>query len=118
MAQATKIRFDDLPTDSPMQGILRRRIIGEHTMISEVRVETGFVLQPHSHANEQLSVVLSGRCVFQLPQPDGTIREEELRAGDVLQIPCNVPHGVRMLEPTRILDIFSPPSQKTGIDRA
>lgn len=118
MPEAYKLSFADLPTDSPMAGLVRRRIIGEHAMISEVRVEAGFVLEPHSHANEQMAVVLSGRCVFQLPRADGGVREVECRAGDVLVIPPHAPHGVRMLEATHILDIFSPPSQKTGIDRS
>lgn len=118
MTHALKVRLDDLPTESPTPGLVRRRIIGEHAMISDVRVQPGFVLEPHSHANEQMAIVLSGRCVFQLPQPDGSVRELELVTGDVLVIPPNAPHGVKMLEPTHILDIFSPPSQKTGIDKS
>lgn len=118
MPEATKHTLADLPADAPLTGLSRRRVIGELFMLSEVRLQAGFVLEPHAHHNEQMSIVLEGRCVFQLPQPDGSVRELDLGPGDVLHIPPHVPHGVRVLEPMRILDLFAPPSQKTGIDRA
>lgn len=96
----------------------RRRVIGEKMMISEVQLEPGFVLESHSHFNEQFVVVLSGRCVFQVGRADGSVAEIEMRGGEVLHLPGNVPHGVRVIERTHILDLFSPISEKTGVDRA
>ncbi|MGK0264015.1 MAG: quercetin dioxygenase-like cupin family protein, partial [Planctomycetota bacterium] len=40
-----------------------------------------------------------------------------LAAGDVLHLPGFAPHGAEALETTVLLDIFSPPSESTGIDK-
>ncbi|CAG0982729.1 hypothetical protein PHYC_01856 [Phycisphaerales bacterium] len=115
---AKKLRWADLPSDYPMSLMSRRRVMGERMMLSEVRLEPGFVLESHSHFNEQFVVVLSGRCVFQVGREDGSTVEIEMQGGEVLHLPGNVPHGVRVIEATHILDIFSPISEKTGVDRA
>jgi quercetin dioxygenase-like cupin family protein len=115
---ARKFVLADLPTDRPMPLIERRRIIGEKMMISEVFLTRGFDLASHQHDNEQIVVVLSGRCRFGLGAP-GTpeYAEVEVSGGEVLHLPGNVPHSCRALEDTRILDLFSPVSEKTGVDR-
>lgn len=112
------LTLSSLPVDRPMPLISRRRVIGEHMMVSDVLLEKGFTLASHHHANEQFVVLLSGRCIFGLGAP-GTpdYREVEVSAGQVLTLPPNLPHSCRALEETRILDLFSPPSQTTGIDR-
>jgi quercetin dioxygenase-like cupin family protein len=115
---ATVHTLKDLPADRPMPRITRRRIIGDRMMVSDVLLEAGFDLPAHHHANEQFVVVLSGRCLFGLGAP-GTreYREVEVAAGQVLVLPGGVPHSCRALEETRILDLFSPPSVTTGVDR-
>lgn len=115
---ARTYRLADLPKDRPMPNIERRRIIGEKMMISEVFLTKGFDLASHQHDNEQIVVVLSGKCRFGLGKP-GTAehREVEVTGGDVLHLPGNVPHSCLALEDTRILDLFSPVSEKTGVDR-
>ena len=88
-------------------------------MISRVKLSAGFELASHHHPNEQIVVVLSGRCRFTLGtpgQPD--VRTVDIVGGDVLVVPSNVPHSCTALEETLILDLFSPPSEKTGVDRA
>jgi len=119
MPPARLLAWSDLPHDSPMPLIDRRRIIGEHVMISEVHLHKGFTLASHHHANEQLVVVLSGRCRFGVGEPGTTDHQHLLvAAGQVLVLPPHVPHACEALEDTHILDIFSPPSQTTGVDRA
>lgn len=111
-------RLADLPVDRPMPRIERRRVIGERMMISEVFLEKGFDLGSHRHENEQMVVVLSGRCVFGLGEPGSSEhREVEVTDGEVLHLPSNVPHSCRAVEDTRILDLFSPVSETTGVDR-
>lgn len=107
-----------LPTDSPMPLITRRRIIGEKIMISDVTLEPGFDVPTHQHENEQFVVVLEGRCVFGIGAEGSPERRQiDLRAGQVVELPANVPHSCRAVERTRILDLFSPPSATTGVDR-
>jgi len=40
-----------------------------------------------------------------------------VEAGEILHLPSFVPHSAEALEDTLVLDIFSPPSEKTGIDK-
>ncbi|GAB5496802.1 MAG: hypothetical protein Phyf2KO_18820 [Phycisphaerales bacterium] len=116
--KATIHDFADLPTDCPMPLIDRQRIIADKMMISRVLLHKGFRVERHSHENEQIGVVLSGRVKFLLGEP-GTPseREEELTGGQIIVLPANVPHGAEALEDTLILDLFSPPSETTGIDQ-
>jgi quercetin dioxygenase-like cupin family protein len=114
---ATHHVWSQLKQDAPMPNLLRRRIIGERMMVSEVSLTKGFTLASHAHDNEQFVVMLTGRCLFGVGSP-GTPdhRELELKGGEVLVLPGNVPHSVRALEDSHILDLFSPVSEKTGVD--
>ncbi len=117
MKPATMARWTDLRADSPMEKLERRRIIGEHAMISHISLAAGFTLASHAHANEQFCVVLSGSLRFTLDEPAGP-RTLTVGAGEVLHLPPNLPHAAEALEDSVVLDIFSPSSEKTGIDRA
>ncbi|RNC80714.1 MAG: cupin domain-containing protein [Phycisphaera sp.] len=116
--KATTYDFTDLPTDSPMPLIDRQRIIADKMMISRVLLHKGFKVDRHSHDNEQIAVVLSGKVRFLLGAA-GSDDEytETLTAGQTIVFPSNVPHGAEAIEDTLILDIFSPPSETTGIDQ-
>ncbi len=119
MPDARIISLADLPADRPMPKIERRRIIGDNMMVSAVHLERGFELDSHSHANEQFVLLLKGRCRFTLGQPgSSSFREVIVSAGQVLVLPGNLPHSCTALEDTDILDLFSPPSEKTGVDRS
>ncbi|MCA9274128.1 MAG: cupin domain-containing protein [Phycisphaerales bacterium] len=115
---ARVISFADLPTDSPMPLIDRQRIIADNMMVSRVVLHKGFRVERHQHENEQIGIVLSGRVKFLLGEP-GTASEHEevLVGGQAIVLPPNVPHGAEAIEETVILDLFSPPSEKTGIDQ-
>ncbi|MDP1660515.1 MAG: cupin domain-containing protein [Phycisphaerales bacterium] len=110
--------WDCLPEDAPIALLTRRRIIGEQMMISRVMLSKGCDVPSHSHANEQFAVLLSGRVRFGLGAP-GTPehREVVVSGGEVLHLPGNLPHSAFATEDSVILDLFSPPSQTTGIDR-
>ncbi|MFO0858548.1 MAG: cupin domain-containing protein [Phycisphaerales bacterium] len=113
---ATIHTFASLPTDFPMPLISRRRIMGDNMMMSHVVLEPGFTLAPHSHENEQFVVMLNGFAKFTLGQP-GNTREVELRTGQVIVLPPHEPHGCVAIERCEVLDLFSPPSATTGVDR-
>jgi quercetin dioxygenase-like cupin family protein len=118
MNAARVYTLSELPTDTPMPLIARRRVIGENMMISEVKLEPGFHVPTHQHTNEQFVVVLRGRCLFGLgAEGSAERREVEVRGGQVLHLPPDVPHSCKAIEETVILDLFSPTSQKTGVDR-
>ncbi|MGQ0626862.1 MAG: cupin domain-containing protein [Phycisphaerales bacterium] len=114
-----KHAWSELPVDAPMPLIRRQRVIGERMMISRVTLAPQFTVPSHAHENEQFVVLLSGRCRFGLG-PEGTpaYREVIVVGGEVLHLPPNLPHSCVALEETIILDLFSPTSAKTGVDRA
>ncbi|HYE02078.1 MAG TPA: cupin domain-containing protein [Phycisphaerales bacterium] len=97
--------------------ITRRRVTAERMMVARVELEPGFTLASHCHENEQIVIVLHGKCRFGLGTP-GTPEHRELvvGAGEVLVLPANLPHSCVALEATTILDLFSPPSERTGVD--
>lgn len=115
----TKHRFETLPEDAPMSLLARRRLVGVHAMISHITLHKGCTVPVHHHENEQFSYVLTGRIRFTFNTPDQpqTTPPITLSAGETLHLPPNCPHGAEALEETTVLDIFSPPSQTTGIDR-
>ena len=63
-------------------------------------------------------VLVSGKCLFGLGAEGSSDHHTvEVKTGDVLHLPSNVPHSCKALEDTEILDLFSPVSEKTGVDR-
>lgn len=118
-ADSKVYRWSDMPTDRPMPRIERQRIIGDKAMLSRVALAKGFSVETHRHENEQFGVVLSGKIRFRIGEPDDpNAREVTLVGGEVLHLPSNVPHSAEAIEDTVVLDIFSPPSATTGVDRA
>jgi len=116
---ATLHELDRLPVDRPMPKIDRQRIFGERMMISRVILHPGFQVPTHQHENEQFVVLLSGRCVFTIGTPGTADSQEiEMSGGQVLHLPSHIPHACRALERCEILDLFSPISAATGVDRS
>ncbi len=115
---AVRYRWRDLPPDHPMALVSRRRIMGEQMMLSEVLLDKGCVVPTHAHENEQMACIVRGVVRFGIGAEGSSDRRELLlKAGEVLLLPANVPHSAEALEEALVLDIFSPPSATTGIDR-
>lgn len=115
---AVAYRWSEIEKDSPMKLLERRRIIGEKAMLSEVVLRKGCFVPVHRHENEQFACILSGRIRFGIGEETEKGYETLiLERGQVLHLMSNVPHSAEALEDTHVLDVFSPPSEKTGIDR-
>ncbi len=111
-------QWNTMPVDWPLPTAERKRIVGEHVMISRFVLQAGTIVPMHSHANEQMSCVVSGLLRFELEATDHEPqREVRVGPGQVLHLPPFVRHGVVVEELTEVLDIFSPPSATTGIDQ-
>ncbi len=108
-------RWSDMPSDSPMELLERRRIMGERAMLSHVTLQAGFSVPSHAHENEQFAVVLSGRMRFEIG--GDAVKVVEVGSGEALHLPSMVPHAAEALETSVVLDVFSPPSEQTGIDQ-
>jgi len=84
-----------------------RKVIHSRTMtIARLSLQAGAVVPLHSHPNEQISMVEKGTLKFLLDD-----REQIVRAGEMLEIPPNLPHSVEVLEDSVAVDLFSPPRQ-------
>jgi quercetin dioxygenase-like cupin family protein len=76
---------------------------GRSLMMMEVHFEKGAEGYVHRHPHEQYSYCLRGRLLFTI---DGV--EHELKAGDTIYIPGGAAHGTKALEPSALLDTFTP----------
>lgn len=84
---------------------IRRRTLTHGTAMYQMiaELDAGSVMPAHSHPQEQITHILSGRVVMIL---EGV--RHDLRAGDSLLIPSNVSHGAETIEQSLVIDTFSP----------
>lgn len=83
--------------------IARQVIHGEKLTIGRLFLKKGAVVPEHSHHHEQITLLEQGRLLFTI---DG--REQELAAGQALDIPSRSVHKVLALEDSVAIDVFSP----------
>ena len=102
----THHRWVDVPSEQINDVIARRFITGDSVTIGRFELKQGGVVPSYAHANEQVSIVLSGVLLFRI---EG--HETIVRAGEVMQIPANVAHEVQVLEDALVVDVFSPVRQ-------
>ena len=100
-------RWIDLPEEALKGSITRRLIAAQRMMIAQIFLKKGDDVPRHSHDNEQITYVLTGRLRIVLGEHGE--REVIVNAGEVLVIPPNLPHSAVALEDTLDVDVFSPP---------
>lgn len=115
---ATRYSWETIEPDHPIEKATRRLVKGERAMVARFVLDEGLDVKPHVHHNEQITIILEGRLLVRIGTV-GTdeIREEMLGPGEVIAFPPYVPHGFAALERVVAIDVFSPPSDKTGIDQ-
>ena len=89
---ARSIQWADVPTDEVYPGITRQVLDGDRQTMVRYVYQPGAVFPVHSHPEEQVTVVISGRIRF-------TVAGEaiELSAGQAAVIPSDVPHGAEVV---------------------
>ncbi len=101
------VRNETRERDVVGPGVARKILAcGGGLMTVQVFFDKGAVGPVHAHPHEQASYIVSG--AFEL-EMDGT--KEIVRAGDTFYVPSAVPHGVVALEPSVIVDVFTPQRQ-------
>lgn len=103
------VRWDDMEVEPVTDAIGRRLLTGDRMMIAQVLLERGAVVPMHSHDNEQITHIVEGALRFWIGDEEAD--PIDVRAGEVLHIPSNVPHKAEALADTIDVDIFSPPRQ-------
>jgi unsaturated pyranuronate lyase len=107
--RATLYRWESMPKERLSDKLDRRMITGDRVMITHIYLKKGCVVPRHHHHNEQITYVLEGALRFKLG--DSGDQQVDVRAGEVLHIPSNLPHTAEALEDTLDVDIFDPPRQ-------
>src|SRR6184192_186097 len=112
----TFYRWDEMPKEKVSAMLDRRLVTGDRIMLAHIYLKKGAVVPRHQHENEQITYVLDGALRFRLGE-DGA-QQVDVRSGEVLTIPPNLPHTAEALEDTLDVDIFDPPRQDwlTGND--
>jgi len=107
------IKWDEIPYERVNDSFLRKIAWDGKVMIGLTEVAQGYIVPPHSHDNEQVTWVMSGRWRFQL---EG--KTVEVGPGEMIFIPANVVHRAEAVEKLVAYDIFTPPRQDwlTGDD--
>ncbi len=90
-----------------MPGVLRRTLsYGQRLMVVQVTLDEGVVVPVHSHPNEQITYIIEGRLSMEVGG-----QTHVLGPGDSLLLPGGVGHGAIAMEPTLVVDTFSPPRE-------
>lgn len=80
---------------------------GQQQELCWAKYEPGAVYPMHSHAYEQISVIVQGRMRIIVGEESA-----ELGPGDMWFVPAHIPHGGQALgsDPVIFIDIYAPPS--------
>ena len=84
--------YDDLGSIAPLpiwDGLLARPVLGEQSTLAIVELAPNVAVPEHSHANEQLGVLVSGSVTFTI---GGDVKE--VGPGGTWRILGHVPHSV------------------------
>lgn len=83
--------------------VSRQVVHGEKITMARLLLKKGAFVPEHSHHNEQISTMLDGSLLFHIGGAD-----INLKKGESLVIPPNVPHSAEALEDCEALDVFAP----------
>ncbi|MCI6673380.1 MAG: cupin domain-containing protein [Sphaerochaetaceae bacterium] len=86
-------------------GGVTRKIVAydEGMMVCELTFKKGAVGTPHHHPHEQIGYIISGS--FEVTDGEET---KVLKAGDCYLVKPDSVHGVKALEDSKLLDVFTP----------
>ncbi|MCC7546394.1 MAG: cupin domain-containing protein [Burkholderiales bacterium] len=96
-------KWDEIPAERLNDKFVRKLAWDGNMMVARTDVEKGYLVPAHSHPNEQITWVMSGRWRFTL---EG--RTVEVGPGEMISIPANVVHGAEAVETLVAYDIFTP----------
>jgi len=102
------ISLENAPKIRMMKGLettILTGLHGEEMMMVLSATLPGHSVPLHSHPQEQIGIVYSGKAVLRIGD-----EEKNVKKGDFYRIPANVPHGDTCVgeKPFIMLDIFYP----------
>ncbi len=103
MSEITKTTWEAMEKEKLSETLTRRMVSGENGTLAHFSVQRGGGAPRHSHPNEEYCLISSGSLKFTFDD-----RELVARAGDIVIIPPNVPHGIGALEDSAFIEFFTP----------
>ena len=91
-SDVVQARWSETPSEEVLPGITRQVVNGRNQTLVRYVYSPGSVFPVHSHPQEQITIVISGRIAFDL---DGS--RVELGPGEVAVIPPGLPHGAEVI---------------------
>lgn len=85
------------------ESLARQVVHGAQITLAKIYLRKGAIVPRHSHHNEQITTVQSGRLKFVFDD-----REQIVETNESLVIAAHEPHLVEALEESLALDVFSP----------
>ena len=101
------LKSSDAKPVNMLPGLTRKTLAQSQTMmICEFKFDAQVTIPIHTHPHDQVGYLVEGHVEMTI---DG--EKYDLVKGDSYSAPSNVPHGVLTLEPSIIVDTFSPPRE-------
>nr|MDQ2994621.1 cupin domain-containing protein [Pseudomonadota bacterium] len=98
--------FNQMPVEQISRGIQRRFIMGTQSSMIRWDLKAGVVLPVHFHVNEQVTRVEKGELMI---YSQG--QEYNVKAGQVMIFPPNVPHEFVALKDAVVIEVHAPARQ-------
>jgi quercetin dioxygenase-like cupin family protein len=106
-------KWDEIEGEQLNEKFFRKLTWDGSLMMARTECKQGCIVPAHSHANEQITFVVSGRWRFVM---EG--RTFDVGPNELVYIPPNVEHMAEAVEDVLAYDIFTPPREDwlTGQD--
>jgi quercetin dioxygenase-like cupin family protein len=95
--------WDRIPKEQLSALLARQAFHTGRLTVARIYLAAGALVPRHSHENEQVTILLSGRLRFIFDTG-----EQVVMAGQMMEMPPNLPHSVEALEESLALDLFAP----------
>ena len=96
-------KWGSIPAEQLSASVTRQAIHAANITAARFHLLQGVIVPEHRHPSEQISFLQQGKLRFTL---DGEVCL--LEAGEMLEIPPNVPHSVEVIEESVVVDVFAP----------
>lgn len=109
MSDLQTVNWDEIELETVNPHLKRRIVTGDLMTVARIYIADGFTVPLHSHHNEQVTQVISGRMRFVFGE--NREGEMELGPGDVVVIPAHLPHEATAIGDVEEMDMWAPRRQ-------
>lgn len=106
MEELQELSWDSIEWEQVNPNMRRKLVNGANLTVAHIAMKDGFVVPMHSHVNEQVTQVISGKMRFYFGEDRA--KEVVIGPGEVLVIPANLPHEAHMVGDVVETDTWAP----------